>query len=350
MSGGIFVSYRRADSRHVAGRLGDRLVDHFGPERVFIDVETIEPGADFGEAVIRALGASRVLVVVIGPGWLSAVSRRGGRRLDDPDDLVRVEVGTALERGLRVIPVLVEDAVMPGWDELPSDLAGLARRNALPVRHETFRDDAKRLVTALEQALAAGPARAERLAASIDDKSLRARALCGGARAVAATAPERAASLVNEATRLAGFTADARDQARVQAAVASATAALDCTAAEAIAVSVAEPASKAWALCDVARAAAVTDRKHAAGLFDAAARACALVDDAWLKASAMMSVTVETAAVDPAQAVQFVDGIAVPALQAAALAAIGRELTKQASAPRRPWPLIIGAPRSGTSP
>src|SRR5215469_14357730 len=112
--GGVFISYRREESSYAAGRLADRLTGRFGAEQVFIDVETIEPGVDFAEAISRAVGACVVLVAVIGPGWLAAADKRGGRRLDDPDDLVRLEIGTALVRGVRVIPVLVEGAVMPG--------------------------------------------------------------------------------------------------------------------------------------------------------------------------------------------------------------------------------------------
>ena len=106
--GGIFVSYRREESGHVAGQLADRLSDRFGAEQVFIDVKSIEPGVDFAEAIFRAIDACTVLVAVIGPGWLRTADERGGRRLDDPDDLVRLEIGAALARGVRVIPVLVE--------------------------------------------------------------------------------------------------------------------------------------------------------------------------------------------------------------------------------------------------
>jgi hypothetical protein len=155
--GGVFVSYRRGETSGVAGRLADRLTDRFGAEQVFIDVDTIEPGADFVEAIDQAVDACAVLVAVIGPDWLTAADERGGRRLDDPDDLVRLEVGAALARGVRVIPVLVEGTVMPGREDLPDSLAGLARRNALRVRHDSFRDDAGRLVAAVERVLAAAP-------------------------------------------------------------------------------------------------------------------------------------------------------------------------------------------------
>jgi hypothetical protein len=152
--GGIFVSYRRQDSDDLAGRLYDRLVDRFGEGQVFMDVDTIEPGLDFAEEVTRAVAACQVLAAVIGPAWLTAGDGRGCRRLDDPDDFVRLEIETALDRGVRVIPVLVRGAVMPARDDLPESLAGLARRNALFVRHESFRSDAGRLVAVIERVLA----------------------------------------------------------------------------------------------------------------------------------------------------------------------------------------------------
>ena len=152
--GGIFVSYRRQDSDHLAGRLYDRLVDRFGEGKVFMDVDTIEPGLDFAEEVTRAVAACQVLVAVIGPAWLTAADGRGRRRLDHPGDFVRLEIETALTRGVRVIPVLTQGAMMPDEDDLPENLAALARRNALFIRHESFRSDAGRLVTAIERVLA----------------------------------------------------------------------------------------------------------------------------------------------------------------------------------------------------
>src|SRR5215472_5327650 len=125
---GIFVSYRRQDSSHLAGRLYDRLADRFGEDQVFIDVDTIEPGVDFAEEIFRAVAACTVLLAVIGPGWLTAADEGGGRRLDDPDDIVRLEIEAALARGVRVIPILVEGAVMPRRQDLPDSLGGLARR------------------------------------------------------------------------------------------------------------------------------------------------------------------------------------------------------------------------------
>src|SRR5215472_12214630 len=119
---GIFVSYRRQDSSHLAGRLYDRLADRFGEGQVFMDVDTIHPGIDFAEEVNRAVAACKVLVAVIGPNWLTATDERGRRRLDAPDDFVRLEIEAALARGVRIIPVLAQDATMPRQAELPESL------------------------------------------------------------------------------------------------------------------------------------------------------------------------------------------------------------------------------------
>src|SRR5580693_7945944 len=100
--GGIFVSYRRQESSHLAGRLSDRLADRFGEGKVFIDVDTIEPGVDFAEEINRAVAACKVLVAVIGPSWLTMADEQGRRRLDDPDDIVRLEIEAALARDVRV--------------------------------------------------------------------------------------------------------------------------------------------------------------------------------------------------------------------------------------------------------
>lgn len=124
-------------------------------DQVFIDVDMIEPGVDFAEAISRAVAACQVPVAVIGPKWLTAIDQRGRRRLDDPDDLVRLGIEAALARDVRVIPILVGDAVMPDRDDLPESLAGLARRNALLIRQESFHSDAGRLVTTIERVLAA---------------------------------------------------------------------------------------------------------------------------------------------------------------------------------------------------
>jgi hypothetical protein len=159
--GGIFLSYRRQDSSHVAGRLYDRFVERFGKGRAFMDVDTMEPGVDFAEAIARAVETCEVLLAIIGPGWLTAKDQQDRRRLEDPDDIVRLEVEAALARDVRVIPILVENAVMPNQVELPETLVGLARRHAFVVRHESFQSDVERLITSIESVTSASTAQGE---------------------------------------------------------------------------------------------------------------------------------------------------------------------------------------------
>src|SRR5215204_5601587 len=149
----VFISYRRAAGAGYAGRIADALVEHFGEDKVFRDIDSLEPGLDFSEAIERALESSEVLVAVIGKNWLTATDAAGQRRLENPDDFVRVEIATALKRNMRVIPVLVQGASMPGTDELPEDLAPLTRRNAFELHDTSWSDDIRRLITVIERVL-----------------------------------------------------------------------------------------------------------------------------------------------------------------------------------------------------
>src|SRR5271170_5713720 len=125
-AGKIFISYRREDSDGYAISLKDRL-DRSFPKQVFKDIDAIEPGADFVEAIEKALRSCEVAIVIIGKRWLTVVDKLGRRRLDDPGDFLRHEVATVLKRGVRVIPVLVDGAEMP-QEDLPRGLGPLKRR------------------------------------------------------------------------------------------------------------------------------------------------------------------------------------------------------------------------------
>ncbi len=146
----VFISYRRGDSAGHTGRLYDRLADHFGQDQVFMDVDTIRPGLDFVEVVQQAVADSDGLIAVIGIDWLTASDATGGRRLDQPNDMVKLEIAAALERGILVIPVLVQEARMPVATELPEELKDLATRNALEMSDARFRSDVDRLIQALQ--------------------------------------------------------------------------------------------------------------------------------------------------------------------------------------------------------
>jgi hypothetical protein len=146
----IFINYRRSDTSGYAGRLFDRLADRFGRQRVFMDIEALAPGTDFVAAIDQAVGSCEALIALIGIGWLDAVDAKGRRRLDDPHDYIRLEIATALRRGVPLIPVLVEGARMPSADELPADLAALARRQALELSDTRWDYDVGRLIQAIE--------------------------------------------------------------------------------------------------------------------------------------------------------------------------------------------------------
>ena len=140
--GGIFISYRRDDTGGHAGRLNDRLRDYYGPSRIFRDVETIEAGHDFVEAINSALASCEIQLVVIGPDWTSLRDASGTRRLDITGDFVRIEVAAGLSRKkVRVIPVLVSGASMPSADELPEELKDLTKRKSVSLRSDRFADD-----------------------------------------------------------------------------------------------------------------------------------------------------------------------------------------------------------------
>lgn len=146
----IFISYRRGDAAGYAGRLYDGLSARFGAERIFMDVDAIEPGADFVQRIAEVLGECRVLLVVIGSEWLQARDSAGNRRLDAPQDFVRTEIETALSHDIRVIPVLTQDTPMPTVEQLPESLATLARRNAIELSDVRWHYDLGRLLDFLE--------------------------------------------------------------------------------------------------------------------------------------------------------------------------------------------------------
>ena len=154
---GIFISYRRIDTAGHAGRLCDRLRAHFGRQNVFMDLDTIPPGRDFVTAIEEAVGSCDALVALIGRDWLPATNAAGGRRIDDPEDSVRVEIASALRRSTLVIPVLVEGATMPSSRDLPEDVARLARHNALEASDGRWDYDMDRLIQALENVIAGAP-------------------------------------------------------------------------------------------------------------------------------------------------------------------------------------------------
>jgi len=151
-SGKVFLSYRRDDTAGYAGRLFDRLNARFR-NRIFRDVEGLEPGVDFAEEIERAVGSCQVLIALIGKQWLTIQDSMGRRRLDRPNDFVRLEIATALRRNIRVIPVLIGDTAIPAPESLPKDLARLCRRQVLRVSDTSFDHDTDRLIRTVHREL-----------------------------------------------------------------------------------------------------------------------------------------------------------------------------------------------------
>ncbi len=158
----LFISYRREDSLDITGRLYDRLARHFGDGAVFMDVDTIPYGVDFRQYLTGWVASSDVLLVVVGKRWLDARHEggpdEGKRRLEDPADFVRIEIGAALARGIPVVPVLVGGASVPPPDRLPPELSALAYRNAAEVGSgRDFHGHVNRLIGSLERLLRPAP-------------------------------------------------------------------------------------------------------------------------------------------------------------------------------------------------
>jgi hypothetical protein len=156
----LFISYRRIDSAGSAGRLFDRLSQHFGREHVFMDTEGgIERGADFPEVIEKALASATAMVVVIGPRWISCADAAGQQRLQKSDDWVRNEIASALRRDIPVLPVFVDGAVMPAIDALPEDLRRLARKHASEISSTRWDYDVGQIIEILERTMPAANSR-----------------------------------------------------------------------------------------------------------------------------------------------------------------------------------------------
>jgi hypothetical protein len=151
MGGRIFINYRRSDSSAWAGRLYDRLLNDFTADQLFMDIDDIEPGVDFTKVVDAQVAICDVFIVIIGRDWLVVRDENDRRRLENADDLVRVEIEAAIKRKIRVIPVLVDGAKMPRRDQLPESLRPLALRQAIQLTHEGFGREVAGLVAPLKQ-------------------------------------------------------------------------------------------------------------------------------------------------------------------------------------------------------
>ena len=161
MSDYIFICYRRDDTAGYAGRLYDRLVARFGEDRIFMDIDGIGLGTDFVEEIEKAVGSCKIQIVMIGRRWASIKDSAGKRRLEDPEDYVRLEIETALKRKIRVIPALIAGATMPTLEDLPDSMKSLRRRQGIEISHAGFDGDVAQLIKKLETILGEGIAELE---------------------------------------------------------------------------------------------------------------------------------------------------------------------------------------------
>ncbi|MEZ5453830.1 MAG: toll/interleukin-1 receptor domain-containing protein [Thiothrix sp.] len=144
----VFISYRRDDSSGYTLAIYEQLKKALGDDAVFMDLDDIPHGEDFVEHIEKVLAKANTLLVMIGERWVNAANAKG-RRLDDPGDFVRLEVAKALHRNIRVIPVLLKNAQMPGVDQLPEDLHKLTRKNGIRIHDDQFEASVQRLLEAI---------------------------------------------------------------------------------------------------------------------------------------------------------------------------------------------------------
>ena len=149
----IVISYRRQDSEAITGRIRDRLANQYGEQSVFMDIDSIPFGADFRERIGEALRQTDILIAVIGPRW-TGVQKGGRSRIREENDPVKIEVEHALERGIPVIPILVNKSTIPGSADLPDGLKELSYRNAATVDSgRDFHQHMDRLIRSMDQIL-----------------------------------------------------------------------------------------------------------------------------------------------------------------------------------------------------
>ena len=153
IKGSIFINYRKDDSNWNALALYNELQKYFSKDQIFKDFNAIAPGDDFVDSINSALHSCDVLLVLIGKTWLDIKGEDGTRRLDDPTDFVRLEIAKALERNIKVVPVMLDRTPMPKTHELPENMQALSRRQFIEVDPTRFEDDINNLAEAIHRIL-----------------------------------------------------------------------------------------------------------------------------------------------------------------------------------------------------
>jgi hypothetical protein len=151
--GAIFINYRREDSNWNALAIYNELQKYFSKDQIFKDFNAIQPGDDFVESIGTALQRCDVLLVLMGDKWLNVADEAGNRRLDDPDDFVRLEISKALSRGIKVIPVMLDEIKMPRPEQLPENLQPMTRRQLVEIDPTRFEDDVRKLAEVIKKIL-----------------------------------------------------------------------------------------------------------------------------------------------------------------------------------------------------
>ncbi len=151
--GTIFINYRKDDSNWNALALYQELQKYFSKDQIFKDFNAISPGDDFVVSINSALQSCDVLLVLIGKSWLQMKDEDGTRRLEDPNDFVRLEIAKALDRNIKVVPVLLDRTPMPRAEDLPENLQSLCRRQFVEIDPTRFEDDVRKLAEAIRNAM-----------------------------------------------------------------------------------------------------------------------------------------------------------------------------------------------------
>jgi hypothetical protein len=174
MSGKIFISYRRNDSRNQARMIYEAFLRRMPRENVFMDIDTIPLGVNFVKVLEGWVEQCEVLLVLMGADWANSTDpKTGKRRLDNPKDFVRVEIRGALTRDIPVVPVILDGAEIPDEAQLPDDIRGLLSRNAEFVEYRTFDGDVQRLLKKLGVGVSAKQAAAPTtIAGTLRDRAI----------------------------------------------------------------------------------------------------------------------------------------------------------------------------------
>jgi hypothetical protein len=149
----IFVNYREEDTLIHVGPLGYRLKEHFGRDRVFVSSGGIMLADFWRDVIAEVISSCTVMLVLVGPRWLTIEDEDGRRRLDVRGDFVRWEIETALAQGKVVTCVLFEDVEIPAEEELPGSLKELAGLQVHRIDAYEWERDTDRLIEALKEEL-----------------------------------------------------------------------------------------------------------------------------------------------------------------------------------------------------